>query len=443
MTDTFQTFTADTVDAAGRQVVGSDSVLDVCYYDSSSESWTRDYADAPTNPFTNADFSAATITGTGPYDTPGAGWYELGPDATASPLDKGIDLYRLPFDYENEILAEFGTLLTFSTTYEGGPPTGDPHYVTGDYFVSAGNYQTPPKNVFPAQFEASMETGIQWVTSSGVPGGYDAYIAWTLDPPQEIAGFSLCTHDSYGITSSEAVESTVGAYSIQVATSGTGLNDDDYTEIVGATNPYGQLNSIWHDVTPVTAKYVRLVFSNSGSGEHSTLYKFFAYSSEVVSGGMALTARKNREGVGPLEFSINQVVDLSGIDNVYFDIKDHAGYNTYQDTDFLSTITIAGTEKTNFLYNGIYNYSYALRKGCSVNTTGHGVNSTFKLTKTFREHSAGQGNILCLSNFTVVPPWYSEAPSTKRGDAAAFPEDFLVVSDAAGLSIIDVFPDPV
>src|SRR3972149_5769248 len=153
--------TANTVDSNGNQLVGDDRIHDVIYYDASSEGWLRDYSNI-TNPFQDSEF--VTITGTG-------AWSDSSTDVALS--RRYLQVTRIPFEYEEDLLAAYGTLASFSTTAKGNP-----NYVLGDWFLPGSyNFTTPPRNVFPDNFGDDMHfagnfgdsdtSGTFWATTSG------------------------------------------------------------------------------------------------------------------------------------------------------------------------------------------------------------------------------------------------------------------------------------
>ena len=100
MVELVRNFTVDTLDSEGRNLVGDNHVTQIVYHDASFEAWKRDFADV-SNPFLNADFTDVTVTGTGPFDAPGPGWYETGSDATTTDEDKFFKLSQIPFNFED------------------------------------------------------------------------------------------------------------------------------------------------------------------------------------------------------------------------------------------------------------------------------------------------------------------------------------------------------
>ncbi len=444
MVDYVKHFTTETPDSEGRYLVGSNHVVDVCYYDASGESWRRDYTNL-VNPFTNPDFTATTVTGSGPNNA-GNWWYETGTDTTVINNQRFFKIYKLPFDYADEVLAAKATLIASTPANKGSA-----QQIIGDYYIDADSFSTPPRNVFPTNYDISIfDASIPYATTSGLATasgvaniGGPAVVAWSLSTVTEVAGFHIDTYDGSpaGISDAQAMGSVMGRWEIQIATSGTGLTDAGYATVASGTNPYGWPHPLWVQITPTPAKYIRLRWRNNG-GPRSGLVKFWAYTQDTINRGMSMTVTRvfGSDTVpdgSSRNFQINQTVDLTGINHVYFDHKEGSTTN-------FSTVQVNGVTKSSFrLANSLGSSAtdvYTYRRGYSVDTTSNGAGTQFRIARTM-SGVAGSGNLgsgfLSIANFTVKPGWFTETASSKRGSTAAFPERTVIVSDAAGLSIID------
>ncbi len=433
MVEYVQHFTTTTPDAEGRYLVGSDQVVDVCYYDASSESWTLDYSNL-VNPFTNADFSNTTITGAGP-NQPGNYWYETGSDATA--FAKVWKFQKLPYDESDEVIAKYGTLIA-NTATQGSTTAAA---VTGSYYSdSTLQPATPPRNIFPQHYSNNMANRPYWTTTSGkAASGGGGLIAWSLNQTVPIAGFYFdsLTYNDTSIPSGGTAESRLAAissYQIQVATSGTGLTNAEYVTVASGTKTSNSPHGIWVDIPPTNAKFVRLLFRNAGSTSRTTLGKFFAYTQDTIDRGMSLFASRVQEGSTTTTLALNQVVDLTGINNVYLDVREHA--NNLLD---IFRIQVNGVTKTpisasNSVSNDVMSCEI---KGLSIDTTSAGFGSVFTILRRVLSQSGQAPSAMQIANVRVQPSWFTEAPSSKRGSTAAYPEKTIIVSDARGLSIID------
>ncbi len=156
-------------------------MLEVYYYDttiSGATAWNQDYS-AVINTFTNNDFSAATVTGTGQ-------WYDDSTDV----LDelRFLQIGKLPYRWEEDLISEFGDLEAFSTTANNT----EQDLVIGDYFLNdPDNFTTPPRNIFPDNYGTGMFNSLNdyWMTSSGVTN--DAYFTVDFNANKVISGIFM------------------------------------------------------------------------------------------------------------------------------------------------------------------------------------------------------------------------------------------------------------
>ncbi len=437
MVEVIKNFTIDDLDSAGRPLVGDNYVTQVFYYDTRDEAWSRDFSDPPDNPITNPAFLAPTVTGTGPFDAPGPGWYETGSDALKPASTSFFKMGKLPYFYQEDLIAEYGTLLENSPTQEGSV-----HGVSGDYFINADAYTTPPKNVFPANYLSGWDEGsVRWATTSGVPGGGIAYVSYSFgNNPQEIAGFFIDDWNGIGISDASGPLAAIREYNIQVATSGTGLfADGAYFTVASGTFASEDMRTRWVDIPPTTAKFVRILFNNHGLSSRTNLAKFWAFSQDTIDKGMSLAVTRMGDfadtGDSGRTLQINQDVDFEGVDRLYFDISDYA-----RRPPDLTTVKVGGGQVGDLFVNHNPNSSldaYTTRNGYSLDVSAFG-STTLQFSKQMHDTIGKSSAFIAIANFTVVPPWYSEQSDTDRGDSASFPNEALFVIDKAGMSIVDV-----
>lgn len=437
MVDVVKHFTVDDLDDNGRPLVGSNEVLSVHFYDATEEDWLRDYTGL-VNPFENADFSNTTVTGSAP-GVAGTGWYETGTNAGfyySNPSRQYFKIHNLPFDFADEVLAKYGTII-FST-----PNVSDtPDRVFGDYFIDA-DIISEPKNDFPSDYNTTgnsgWESGGPWATSSGIPGGAQGIVAWSLSEAKTVSGALIDSYQGTSFTSdATAFNGMIAEYEIQVATTGTGLDDGDYTTVASGTR-YNWGTPIWVEFTPAEANYIRLRFRNNGDVGRTNLWRFFVYEPEVISNGMGMAASKvhgsDTIGGGGLELQLNQDVDFTDIDKFYYDIVEYA-----RDDSGYTTIKIDGSSVV--IYDDPSQLSstdmYYVQTGRAVDVSAFNGIRTIQLAKTMQDTLETSSDFLLISNITVEPRWYTESSSDTRAASKSFPAKTIIVSDATGLSIID------
>lgn len=436
MVEVIKNFTVDDLDSAGRPLIGDNHVTHVFYYDTRDETWPRDFSSPPDNPISNPYFLDTTVTGTGPFDVPGPGWYETGSDALKPPSTSFFKIGKLPYFYQEELIAEYGTRLESSTTQDGSV-----HNVSGDYFINADAFTTPPKNVFPSKYLKGWDTSDRWATTSGVPGGPTAYISYSFDGvPQEIAGFFIDSWNGIGVSDSDGPAASIRDYDIQIAISGTGLfADEAYFTVASGTFAFGDMRTRWVGIVPTTAKFVRILFNNHGLSWRTNLSKFWAFSQDTIDKGMSLAVTRmgNLSDItfGGRTLEINQDVNFGGVNRLYFDIAD---FGTRESN--LTNVRINGVSVGDpFVnHNPIDSYEgYTARTGYSLDVSSFG-SVTLQFRKQMHGDVGKDSAFIAIANFTVVPPWYSEQPGAERGDSSPFPNEVLFAIDKGGMSIIDV-----
>lgn len=441
MVEFTKNFTTSIPDDTGRYVVGDDHVTLVKYYVVGEPDWRVDY-DQLTNPFWNADFSGPTITGTGRFDGGGSGWYETGWDAASLETDRYFNVGKIPFYWEEDLFAAYATVLSSTPAQDGSVNS-----VAGDYFINA-SAQAIPKNVFPSKYLDGIDTSDPYATTSGIPGGLDAHITFDFgDDLQEVAGFFIDSFNSVGVGGTTAAAAVVGEYEIQVAVSGTGLDDGDYTTLVSGTNH--EAAPIWVDAVPTTAKYVRLIYRNRGSSVRTGLTKFWAFSQETIDKGFSLFLMDVKDhdtvGGGGRLININQDVNFGGLDYVYVD--DFKVFSSRSASACLGSTAVGGSTQWDFINQyrfelGSTGDEFLWMHGLSLDVSAYG-HSTFTLTHQFTQVPfANDRSLSAFAGVSVVPGWFSEGASAKRGTKTQFPDEVLFVVDKKGLSIIDVSKVP-
>lgn len=413
-------FTVDTLDSNGRSYIGNNEVNEFIYHDTTSESWRRDYSDL-TNPFQNNDFSDITISGTGQ-------WFDDSTDVLAS--RRSLQLGIIPFDFENELFAEFAEIEANSTT-----ATENPDVVLGSYFIQPDVFDTPPRNVFPDNYDrAGMQSqpNSSWATTSGSTN--QGYFILDFNTTKEVSGFYI---EPGHLGDSDNLDEFIKDYEIQVATSGDPLDDGSYTTVVSGTNPFNAVNPIWETITPVSARYVRLLFNNHG-GVNTRLAKFYAYSADVINSGKSLIVKAlyGDFGAGSETLSFKQNVDLTNIDNLYLDFIDYVGDNNNYCKYYIDG-NLVGEVKP-FAVPGQQDEDFQSIKGFSLDVSSYSGLSEFEIEKRYGSLSGNNQEAFYLFNkVEVKPTWFLETPSFSRGDKKTFPEKVYLVSDFEGLSIID------
>jgi len=441
MVEGVKNFTVSDLDSAGRPLVGDNYVTVVYYYDTRDEAWRRDFMSPPSNPISNPNFLEPTVTGTGPFDAPGPGWYETGFDATTTTEDRFFKLAKQPYFYQEELLAEYANLHEWTTTQNASA-----HSVIGDNFIKAASFTVPPRNVLPTNYEAGWDQSARWATTSGitvsgtVPNGA-ASIAWDFgSSPQEISGFYVDYFDSSSLAKADVPTAAIREYDIQVALSGTGLfGAPEYSTVASGTFSFGDLRPQWLGIPSTVARFVRVTFNNHGAVSRTNLAKFWAFSPETEVKGMALSITRVAEhGTVPFlgrTIAFNQDVNFSGVDRLYFNIIDSARV-----FDDLTSVQFNGTPIGDVFINNNHFSStqdYTVRSGYSLDVSALGA-GTFSFVKKMRGEQGLDSGFLSIGAFTPTPPWHSEPASTARGDNAPFPNEAVFVVDKKGLSIIDV-----
>lgn len=407
--------TSDTKDSEGRYLLGDNEIHSTTYYDARGEVWTRSY-DGVVNPFSNSDFSQPTITGTNQWQV--------------SETNFLVQQFKVPFAYGNSLFANKAEIESFSTLEGGGVAD-----TLVDYFNAAvSTTQSAPRSEFPLDFDSDYYPE-GFLTSSGLDN--DAFIELDFGANQEVAGFLIDQPYLAGVDELDPSK-WLRTYEIQVSTT---TNDGvGYSTVASGTVDYGWMNPVWVEITPTQARYVKLLFRNhgyNGDVQKIGIHRFFAYSQEDISNGFGLMVREHYSygyagNNNHADWALQQNVDLSDIDWFYFDVKDFA-----REPQYALEVYVDGQKR--FDFGGSNNNSYIYQKNLGVDVSSFTGNSTVELRKPYGERvSPEDGASLSLfTNFSVIPDWYSEIDSDKRGSKKEFPEETYLVSDAKGLSIID------
>ena len=431
MVEVTKHFTTALPDSTGRFLVGDDHVTAVSYADLSGDSWKRDWSVAPTNPFINFDFSAAVVSGTG-KGAAGPGWYETGADSAQPETDQYFKFFKLPYFWEEELFAAHATIIDNTSVVTGGTRES----IVGDYFIDASAFTTPPQNKFPANYRAGFDIGRTHATTSGIPGGGQAFLVLDFGSGnnKEVAGFFIDSFNSDGgINGTVAANATVGEYIIEGSTTGTG--DGDFSIL--ASGVHNEVNPFWVDVTATTVRYIRLRYSNRGDAGRTNLMKFWAFSQQTVDKGFCATISKvddHDTASAGRTFELNQDVSLAGVDYIYLNYKDYANaLNNFVE------VYLGGTKVIDLIAQNRVNAA----ADDFIQVSGHGLDTsalgsvTFQVQKFIGNSFGGNVAWFSLAKIEVVPPWHSEAASTTRGAGKAFPEQVLFVVDKKGMSIVD------
>lgn len=429
MVEVIKNYTSSDLDEEGHPLLGGNVVSVVYYYSSSNENWRRSYFGVP-NPFLNADFTAPTVSGTA-KGSAGPGWYETGVDSLVPESDRYFKFFKLPFNWEEELFAKYGTIVETTSTQNGNPAN-----VICDYFVTGTSFTTPPRNTFPQNYNDGFSDSASYATTSGTPGNQDGRFAIDLGPsPPTIGGFYIDSFNGDSISDENAVLASLGSFIIEV--SNTGTSDGDYSILVSGTR--NETDPLWVDVAPTTARYIRLRYRNRGYSAKSTLVKFWAFSPDTIAKGMSgcFMRVKNHDSVGfdGREFILNQDVDLSNVSSVYIDIKDFV-----EVSGDLADLYIGGTKIVDLLNQRIVvgGFDHFLQiRGLHLDVSSIN-NTTFQV-----RHPAGNSTptrqiFFSISNVSTVPGWFSEQHSQTRGASAEFPQAALIVVDDKGMSILDI-----
>lgn len=434
MVDVVKQYTATYRDDFGRPLLGSDQVHSVEYKDNTLSSWRRDYS-CIANPFFNHNFTEVTVTGSAPGN-PGTGWYETGTNSSFyynDPDSQYLKIFKVPIAFEDEVLAEKATLVSHTPSI-----SSQPEIVTGSYFVNSSS-ATIPKNRFPLNYTSGYHsTSSPWATSSGIPGQPPAELVYELSSVTPVAGFLVDSYHGGATNDPDTFSSLVAEYELQVSSS---LNEEAYYTTVASGTRYNWASPIWVEFPEVEAKFLRFRFKNNGNVSRTTLWRLFVYTQDVIDRGMSLAVTKV-QGYDLADFLffngytffINQGVDFSEIDTFYYGITDYIEHND----DFTSCYVANNLEDSIQLPAARTGGNiYQVFSSRSVDVSGYTGEQTLTFKKFMGSPSRYSSDFLQLYDFQVSPSWFRELFSEKRGFSAKFPEKVLVISDSAGLSIVE------
>lgn len=425
--DIINNITIDTVDDHGHHLIGNNHIHDVIFYDTTASgmpSWVKDY-NGVSNPIVNGDFSAATISGSGQ-------WFDASTDVAAA--RRYIQLSKIPYAYEDDLIAKYGTLSASTTT-----SLGNANAVLGDYFLTnPTTTTTPPRNVFPTNFSTAPFTtaASYWATSSGNTNHGFVTVDFGASTPQYVSGFLI---DFAHLTGTDDATEYIGNWIIESTMSGVGNVDSFYTTIATGSNPLNWVHPVWVETVPVLSRFLRLRFKNNGSATRTRLGKFMAFSADTTQSGTALFV-KGTMGEGTLSatqtLQFRQTFDFTGISNLYFDFKEYI-----TDSSFFTRFFVDSTEVGQQFDLGVTGASeteYRQISGYGVDVSSFTGSHTLEIRKSLnRSGDNAYRSLLFLKKVDVKPGWYTEAESDKRGRKSAFPSQAYVVSDEDGLSIVE------
>lgn len=444
MVDIIKTYSVGDLDTDGNAYVGSDKVTAVYHYVSSGEAWTKDYTDF-VNPFVNHDFTYTTITGSPGAD--GRRWYETGDDYEDVGKTDGSRRYKIstvPYNFREEILNKAILLEASPYTMNSPEAVNTEYFIQGDIGALDNN---PPKHKFPKHYNGTsyVQTSTDynssgpWVTSSGVTN--DAFCSWTLEEPTYVSSFYV---DGYGSVAfdintaqQDIYDRSIGYFEIQVTSSGTGLDAGDYTTVYSEYTDWYVDPKLRTLTSPVLAKHVKIVFrSKSNTSPGTSLNKVQLYTKDVVDEGVLLLVHGRYNSSGLLQ--MNQDVDLTGSEHIYFNLVNYHTNTNYYPTVFIDNDEIRTYDNLEDAAVGsnAANFQNVTRWGVSIDVSSYTGNHTFKIQ---RNASAEGGNQMyfMLGDVTNIAPWFNEPSSSARGQKKSFPEKCNIIADTEGLSILD------
>jgi hypothetical protein len=443
MSTTIFTYSTSDTDVDGNYYVGSDRITAVHSYDASQEGWKRDY-EGTINPFVNHDFTFTTITGS-PLGNERR-WYETGTDYADILKTDGsryIKLGTLPYDFRNDVLSKATLLESTPSLVESAESINTDYFVDGDATTVKASQN---KNRFPKNYDTYFFFGgpthntALWVTSSGVTN--DAFCSWTLQEPTYISSFYIDSFERIDFDTTndqEIYDRSVGYYEIQVTSSGTGLVPEEYTTVYSENTELHVDSPLRTLPSPVLAKHVKIVFrSKSNITTGACLNKVQIYSKDVVDKGVAFLVH-SRYGFGGT-FNINQDVDLTGSDRLYFNLVNfHSSVQLNTPKIFIGGDLIRNfnTLPDRAFDQTAYSYQNVTRWGASIDVSTYTGVHTFTVQRA-SSASGGKSNLyLLLGDVSNIPPWYQEKFSDTRGSLSKFPDQCSIVADTKGLSIIE------
>lgn len=384
MTDTYITnITIDTTDDAGNNLIGSNDVLAVFYYDATSnyEEWLRDWNIV--NPVSNHSFTSPISASDWTYSTDGgntmffdrfAGW-------------KSTDLAK-------------------------------------DLSVTSSGYHAP----YTANFMTDWDYEHGWETAG--PQGNGAYAA-TIDFGEDKEFNHIYILPGWDTDTTKFLKD----YRIGVSDTGT---ENDFTIVASGTasGTYGpEINFVGNGVS---GRYVKLyIDSNYGSSSYTRVGKFSVFNEPEWS----MHGFKNYNVSGGTYAKLAQDINFTSIDTMFFDAR---GYFTNGFQVGQMEVKIDGDQQVIYDWasgvqawlDTVYDEGWFSRWEESVDVSSYTGTKTMEVIiwEGTYHRRAFQGY---FDDFRVSPRWYTEIRSSTRGSTAHFPDEVFIISDRQGISIIN------
>lgn len=403
--------TSSDVDVTGRQLVRSNNIRAVAYYNSKDESWLRDYSGV--QPVVDPYFDVV-ISGTSPWsaahseDVPGS--YVL---STSRSLFAG----------EHDIIRQNTASISRSSVYGvqeqasalvRWPSGGDSSYYAINTWASTGSSGWVR---FDLGADRTFNTLMfDW---AGMTGRTNSFWFPPTTPVVGVRGWHL------------------------------DISNDDlvYTTLVSGEAFYGQLQPVNVDFSDVSARYVKLYLDSNWGGPCVGVEEFCVFNRADASKSAAILWGADyitsvRESYG----AVRQFVDVSGIDRLFFDFGGNTMY-TPSSSDSVVRLVVDGdvkfdsavTQESNSTQTIFNSWSYF---GYSVDVSGYSgaIPVELRFTGHYSPHTEMNraDGYAWVSRVSSWPTWFDEAPSETRGDSRAFPDIAAVVVDDSGVSILDI-----
>jgi len=382
-----------TVDSNNKQLIWSDQVLSVYYYDATAsgteETWTKEWLYS--NPFVNSDFSTAVS---------GTGWDFVTDDST------------LPYTFSLSRFASWNNtdlLENVAVTSSGNTGGNNDEYVV------------------------DMDRAAGWETPGA--GGNGAY-AIRMDMGSVKSVNYLWMSPGYGSDVTKAVQ----GYRVGISNTG---GENDFTIVASGTTTYSDYTPVITFLGNQTARYIKVyIDSNHGSATNHRIWKLSAYYEPEWS----LFGTKVDGIFGGNYSRVQQSVDLTGIDDLYVDSRAHMVKAYSVGTLKVLASGVGGaTNDTLRTYNwgntgeawqNSNDSNHWTRREEKIDVSSYSGDTSVKL-EIFEGIFGRPAFWGYFGTVRTSPYWYTEGASEYRGLTQEFPDEVYIVSDRKGLSLIN------
>lgn len=388
--DYITTIDTDYTDDLGNNLIWSNDVLSVRYYNATTtgteETWTKDWDYI--NNIANPNFSTTITGGDWIFETDSSG----GPNT--------LDVSRFAGWHDTDLLRDMTVTSSGFSTYT--------HSNLVDFKANNGwrTQTSSGSGAFAAKVDMAASQDINYV--------------WVLP------GFE---NDS---------TTYLNEYRIGISDTGT---EDSFTVVASGTTTSGSLEPKIHFIGNEEARYVKLyVDSNHGSPSYTHVGKISAFYEPDWS---MFGHRNTNISNGGTYAQLVQDIDFTPHDYIFTDVRAFmsdsfqiGSLDVMVDSDVLKSYDWDNTGLT-WLDSNDDNFWTRLEEEHDVSS--YAGTHTLKL-RMWSDPSGGGARDAFMGFFDTVatqPAWYVETFSSFRGASAIFPDEVFVISDRKGVSIID------